>query len=1074
MLWEVDTGKFISARVPIYSLCFKRDNSQLIVACANELLFFEPRYGLLLGTRLTHHAQIHCVRCSCDGTFFASASMDGLVVVWRSINNEGFVQFNASGPTRTLCWSPTKQILLVCSTNEYQIWHPDDSRAVRMMVSHGIINCGFSPTGNRFFLVFDTGDVNIVDIETNQVIQTFTFSKLATAVSFAIVDGIECLVVSDLERKVSLFRVEDKSLIGRNSLPFECLSICRVDQYLMFSGISQSLLLMTDQLSYLGEFTISGDWVWDTGYNGEGVVAVGRRDGVVELRKIEFALAFSSFNHLMSYRTGINSLTVQSLIHSNVNSSLSFPKVIFAISMSSRFLLVHFRDSLVVYNHNDMTKVHEIPGVFDNSFVCLSDERIFVTQSNNLELSFITLAGHRETTISFSSEVTFLRLTDSFEDAVIVGCKNGDVLIVSLTKTILLVEHGVTVIQAEKSFNRLSIVDSNANCTFYDVVTSEPLKSISNVAFFASNETLRGLYAISDNSLISIYHEHVLLKQSFIQGTLLCFYRNKVVVSHHESVEVIPLYLDFEVILGQHSWDVVVSLIEIGVFEQQWRDVFDECLKRHEFSIARNVVPNWERELIVMVNACDDDDLFSLFHGTPDQSESPHVLEEAGDGEKALDFYAMDGDWPNVLRIVREYHLERHLAEFNVPDEYSEEVAKILLDAGFGDSAIRILTGCANYESLARTHVCLGQWKEAISLCHIVPSITPIIFPKLSQILLESDQLFEALVCMFICQDSEIRKSAIETMKGCSAVCQNLSHLALLELMSGFNDPDNYWQFLTFTGGYLCADELRRHWSATALSEDDARDVFYMSYYVCACYHKRPMVGLDFTNVLTQFLFAASILGQKRWVAYCLRELLDRNVPEQMKRFIQRCARSYKEASPSVSVGVNCAKCGRDVYTQSRVPLLVCGFCGAPIAFSTFSGKPIELVSFRCTAKNAQALMLEEPKGDTAQFVIPAGDSVSDEFLKFAPPEYFIVQSLKRESSVTNQYWFNPSLVFVKVCRVCGSMFHEEDHERARFTLDFCPACHTYLFDEKTQIGELSSDLLNTLQTFAQSNPILY
>ena len=1073
-MWEVDTAKFISATVPIYSLCFKRDNSQLIVACANELLFFEPRYGILLGKRLTHHAQIHCVRCSCDGTFFASASMDGLVVVWRSISNEGFVQFNASGPAKTLCWSPNKQILVACSTSEYQIWHPDDSRAVRTIVSHGIVACNFSPLGNLFLLVFDTGDVNIIDVETNQIVQTFSFSKLATAVSFAIVDEIECVVVADLEKKVSLFKVEDKSLIGRNSLSFECLAIGFLDKYFMFSGVSDRVCLMTGHLSYLGEFATNGDWVWDTAYDGEGKVAISRRDGVVEVRKVEFALAFACFGHLVSYRTSLNSLTVQSLVDPSIGHELSFPKIVFSIAMSSEFLLVHFTDVLIVYRHSDMRMMQEIPGSYENSLICLSDRQAFVTQAKNRELHFMNLAGHIESTMYFDSEITFLTLTDAFEDSLIVGCHNGDVLLVTMTSSVLLVEHRVAVVQAIKRNGIFVVVDEQANCTLYNAVSSEIIQTMSQVASYTTNETIDGLSATSDNSTVSIYYNNTLVKTLFLEGSLLLFYGRQIVVSNQDTIEVLPLELDFPEFCLQYPWPLVVSMIDVGVFQKQWRDVFDECLKRKEFGLVRAVVPESERDLRLMVYFCDDDELLSVFQTEPTATETPHALEAAGDGEKALDLYALDGDWPNVLRIVKEYHLERHLAELEVPPEYSEDVAKILLNAGFGDSAIRILTGCENYECLAKTHVCLGQWKEAISLCHIVPSVAPIIFPKLSQILLESDQFFEALVCLFVVTETEIRRKAIESMKECCAVTHNLHILAVLELMTGFNEPETYWQSLNMANAYVCADHLRRLGPTTAMSEDHAHLVFYMSYFVCACHHARCLVGVDISLIHLQLLFASSVLGQKRWVAYCLRELMAVNLPDQTKRFIQRCARSYKEASPSRSVTVKCGKCGSDLYAKSRVPLLVCGLCGSFIPFSATSGRPIELVHFKTATKNALALINTEPQADKVNISIPTSEFVSDDFLELTPPEHFVAQCIKKEAGVSNQYWFNPSLTPVRQCRVCGSLFHEDDYEKTTLSLEACAICSTYLYSDEIQIGEYSSDLLDTLHTFAESSPVLY
>ena len=116
-LWKVQLQRQ-SAQIPCYSLCFKPDYSQLIVASSNDLFFLDPKTGQIVDQKRSHQAPVYSVRCSYDGAFFASSSSDGTVVIWRSFNNEGFVTYGSQSSARHLVWSPTKQLLISCSAKD--------------------------------------------------------------------------------------------------------------------------------------------------------------------------------------------------------------------------------------------------------------------------------------------------------------------------------------------------------------------------------------------------------------------------------------------------------------------------------------------------------------------------------------------------------------------------------------------------------------------------------------------------------------------------------------------------------------------------------------------------------------------------------------------------------------------------------------------------------------------------------------------------------------------------------------------------------------------------------------------
>ena len=173
-IWKTQLVK-LQLHTPVYSLCFKPDQSQLIAACSNDLFFISPTTGKILEKKRSHTAPVYCVRCSADGTFFASSSSDGTVVIWRSLNNDGFVTYGSPSATRDLVWCPTKQLLISCSANEYNMWRPDDVRASQTTVKNPIESLAFAPNGEAFIISYSNGTVNVLSTEEQTVLQTFNY-----------------------------------------------------------------------------------------------------------------------------------------------------------------------------------------------------------------------------------------------------------------------------------------------------------------------------------------------------------------------------------------------------------------------------------------------------------------------------------------------------------------------------------------------------------------------------------------------------------------------------------------------------------------------------------------------------------------------------------------------------------------------------------------------------------------------------------------------------------------------------------------------------------------------------------
>jgi WD40 repeat protein len=1079
-----------SAHSSCYSLCFKVDYSQLIVACSNDLFFLSPLSGRVLDQKRMHHAPVYCVRCSVDGIYFASSSSDGTVVVWRAINNEAFVSYGSQSAARHLAWCPTKQLLISSSSKEYSLWQPGDSQSPRKPSKDPIDSICFSPNGEVFVISYATGVVNVMSTEDETIVQTFNYSSVVTVLSYVTIEATDYIVIADLDCRVSLFRASDKTLVGKNSLPFEALAcglLPAPSSFFAFAGVSGKISLLSPGLSYLGDFGTDSKWIWDIAVDRQGRLALATKEGFVELRAIEFRLAFSCAGEIVAYQASINTITCFDMT-TQKSTDVTFLKVICALGLSPRYLYVQFKDSVVLFRYEKVpqggelqfTKISELPGQFEKSLFSVAGEHVFGASEKVMTVYDVT--GHSICKFSFQATITFLSPTSSEKDGVLASCADGCVYFVVLDQLepVLLVQHDRSIAWASREGLTVAVIDVAQNCCLFDSFSNHKLCSYEKVTTFAFSDRIEGLYATSDGSTLSIYYREYTPVRLFIEGDVLGFIRNRIALSNAGSLEVVDAQLPLAELVEAEDWDAVSDFMGIGLRPEQWQYLASEALKRQNLEIAKLCAPSASPELaffIFEIAPMVDSGRWAaeinalLGEGKrhePESAQDPtraNELEAAGVSEEALQIYASCGDWENVLRLARECHLERCIVDYQFPPEVSEEAAKVLLDAGLGDGAIRILTKTQNIESLARAHVYLGQWAEAISLSRLYSSVYNIFYPRFGQLLFESGQWFEALVCFFIPQDRDERRKVFNTLFGVIADAGDCEGLAFIRFLIALNDPDLYWRHFPKVLCYLAAHRLK-HFVMIPLSEDDAHTVFFLAYYVMACHRVFAFRAIAVTDVLTMLLTSASMLGRKRWVAYALRELGTLDVDDATRHLAQRAGRPAQEVSEAASALAPCPRCRKDLYASSRQPLLVCGVCGVRIAFSTFSCRALPLFPFEFAGDGALEAIAVQPKVGREE--LPP-DTVDEAYLRESPAERFVVQKLKEKSGVPIQLWYNADLEDVRTCGTCGAMFTEEDWENSVLATETCPVCRVRTAESAF---ERKSDVLEMLRSFEEASPV--
>lgn len=1075
LLWETSLVKY-AGKTSVSSICYKPDFSQIIAGCANDIFFLDPATGEIEDRKRPHQAPIYCIRCSFDGHFFASSSSDGVVVIWRCSNNDGFIQFGAKDATRSLSWSPIQPLLCACSYKDYHVWQPNDIRAAQYKAAYPIQSSAFSPSGNAFLLSFDNGIVHIIDPSNQNLLQTFSFSIITTSVSFVMINDIEVIVATDLEKKVSLFRASDKALIGKNSLTFDALSSALVgdkEKFFLFAGITGKLCLMTSNLSYLGELETNSDWIWDMDVSKTGQIILARRDGCVEMRTIEFKQASASFGNYGAYRTSINTMTIHNLI-TNEKISLEFNKIINSLGMNEDNVLVHFDDSVHIYKVNG-EKIRELPGKFSHSLLVISDQRIIAAQKKNLV--FFGLNGELEARFVFGSNITCLSAAQAFNGGIVTGLEDGSIYFV-VKDLLLLYKHDCSVILIRKQNNNVAFIDKNYKLIVFNAFSNTKLLELASVYSFTFNDQIDDLFVASNEEKITIYYKDIEPQTKFIEGTILTMVADKIYISNKGALEVVQCTLPYTQLIENNMWDDIEKLHSNG-FTYPNKKLALEAIKHNDLDLAREASDINDKNLSFFLDCflqdstIGEDELVEILGmTTPDNikgESNPEQLEADGISEKALVGYAEKGDWSSVFRLSVSNNLERKIADWKFPKEHSLEASRILLKAGFIDSAIRVLASAKDYKSLACVHISLGQWSEAISLVKLYGNLAQLVYPKFAQFLYESSYKFESAVCLFIVQDGDVREKTIKQFISCAATAKNYEDLSFFHFMYSMNNPEKYWRSMMVSQAYLMAQRINET-IMMPINVDNAEELFYLSYFVAAVHRLTPMIGLDFKTILLQLLYASSVLGFKRWVAYSLRELLSYNVEKPLKQAAQLHAITVKESQHQSEIEkIKCPKCSKNIFMSSRVPLIVCGYCGTQLMFSAYSGRLLPLVHVPYSKDDAKELIEEQPMTEEVN------PNSTSEFLKQTPPDRFIVQSIKEEAQVSYQIWYNSQQINVHVCRACGTVLDELDFENSALNLDHCPICYTTQITEDSQLNDYNnSDILNMFRSVEESSPFYY
>lgn len=978
-----------------------------------------------------------------------------------------------------------------------------------------IENGAFSADGQKYALSFSDCSVKIYHLDKQEEIASLSFSSPLTIINFKQIHDDDFLIAVDIDRYVSIHRISDKSIIRKNELPFEALQMTELNigetNFFLFSGISNKISIFTDNLMFLDNIQCNENWIWDFQIDNCKNLFLCGRSGVIEMRSLSIPSFSTSNSNFIIYIENLNRFCLKNTLNDKNSFSLSFPKIICSLSISSHHLLVMFKSRIYVYLYNYQDKIEtkndlyqkmfEIPGNFDDAKSDISDRNIFVGLNN--QLTVYSMNGILKTNFKFNSKINFVIKTEAINDGCIVSCDNGSIFffIVNHPEPVLLFKHKKAVKFAKKWNLLIAFIDIDKNLFVIDTFTNEVLLYEENIESFVFSDRVDNLFAYNNENgnLFTHFLCHK-SKPSYIEGKLISFFGNKVALINGNSIEYCFPELPFKDILyeSKHHPEYInkfYELVNVNPNIEQWKLIYRTALEINNSDIAT-----------LAAQHCGEN--FNFFQCSQkvetgqisiEKYKKPNEFEELGAIDFAIRGYAYINDWENVYRLVEKYGCERLLLDLNVPENQFDNAAKYLLNSDLYDGAIQILKKSKNISALANAYVFMGNWLDAITLSISNPSIYHIIFPRFGEKLFEHKNYFESIVCFFVPTLSfgtEERTTLFSKLYYNSSN-SNDSYIqkSFISLLQGFNEPINYWLLHLKSIAYYASNRLSE-FLLLPMNEDDAITVFHLSYFVIAFIHRFQIGGIHYYDILTQFLLSSAILGLKKWMNFAIKELSSFPSTEPLKQLIfeaQNQIREKNDQKSSQKVSFICPKCKNDIFDISQVPLLICGSCGSSIAFSSHSCSPISICEVEIDSKNEKkgvfnghlAIEFLSRKNKFVDDIdMNFNELVSKELLTFddlskLPLTHCVFQKLKKESGVRPRLWISEKIEEVHSCCNCGAFYNETDYEDAVIGHGRCVICHSPIVDESEVESEVvlfeeESSILNLLRPFEEDSPVKF
>jgi intraflagellar transport protein 122 len=302
--WQVNAaeGKEGTASSPVYDCCFNPAGTQLVVACGNLVLVYDPTDGLLMHRLRGHKDTVYCVTYAKDGKSFASGGADKNVIIWKS-TAEGILKYGHNDSIQALSYNPVTLQLASVTASDFGVWSPDQKSVSKHKISAKGLCCSWSNDGQLLAIGQFDGTVTVRD-KSGLAKYTYLRGGPVWSVSFnpSTPENTDILAVTAWDQTLVFYSLDDYSsdkkpaeqrVMGREKqLGMDpcCVRYFVNGEYMAMSGSDNKAHLWTKDGVRLLPICERESWIWCVAPRPkQNYVAVGTNDGMLAVYQLVFA-----------------------------------------------------------------------------------------------------------------------------------------------------------------------------------------------------------------------------------------------------------------------------------------------------------------------------------------------------------------------------------------------------------------------------------------------------------------------------------------------------------------------------------------------------------------------------------------------------------------------------------------------------------------------------------------------------------------------------------------------------------------------------------------------------------------
>jgi intraflagellar transport protein 122 len=588
----------------IWSIAFKPDGTQIIVAAGNRVLVYDATDGDLVHSLKGHKDSVFCVAYSRHGKKFASGGADKQVIIWTH-KAEGILKYNHNESIQCLGYNPVTQQLASGTASDLGLWSPEQKSVSKHKVSSKILSMSWTNDGLHLALGLFNGHVSIRDkfgTEKADVVRSAPVWTLAWNPVPTKTDPTDVLVVGCWDQTLSFYKVSGQECAREHRLDFDPCSIDFFSNgdYFVLGGSSKKVQLWSREGVFLGDLGEKDDWIWAVAVRPrQNNLVCGCNDGTVTMYQVVFSTVHGLYQDRYAYRDVMTDVIIQHLV-TEQKVRIRCKDYVKKIAVYRDRLAVQLPDKVLIYevSHDDPLDMHyknieKIKQKFVCSLLVVTTHHIILCQERKLQLFSFTGVLEREWNLD--ALIRYIKVVGGApqREGLLVGLKNGHVMKIFVDNAfpVTLIKQATAVRCLDLSCTRkkLAVVDETSNLLVYDLDTQQLMYQEPNANSVAWNTEMEDMLAYSGNNMLCIKTGSFPPHMQKLQGFVVGFKGSKIFCLHYISMQTIdvPQSASLYRYMAKQDFETAYKVACLGVTEADWRLLALDCLQNLKFDIAR-------------------------------------------------------------------------------------------------------------------------------------------------------------------------------------------------------------------------------------------------------------------------------------------------------------------------------------------------------------------------------------------------------------------------------------------------------------------------------------------------------